>query len=650
MRIVELRIGRWRNFEDLAIQVPRDSALVCLVGENGTGKSNILELLSAAAARMGVSVGIDKPRGDPFAEAHSGLRVVLSVSDEPREYPPATAFGDLAESRTAWDGTLVLESGTGDQTVSAGGWDEVGPAQQVARSIAGYLQNEADTHHLHLDANRAYPPTQLSLQEFAEAWTRDWDTPQWRKHWAYRESRVLLSEWFRYVIGRQLRELLDFRAAAKRATAGGLPPPRLEDSFDEYQEMLQRVLPHLSFSGADTDNGTLLFDSAGIELNFNQLSGGEREIAFLIGQIERFRLRRGLLLIDEPELHLNPDLLRVWIAFLRDSITDGQVWVGTHSLEAVEATAPESTFVLERDPDDRVARRAPALANRPVLQTLSAAVGSPAFSVARLRFVLVEGERASRERERFHDLCENSPRNRFIEAGGSRDVVSRLQAMRDLAAEADEALHVGGVIDRDFKTDEEVAQLASGGVHVLECHEVENLFLHPASLTELAVRSGRDAAVAAARILEVSDQHAGSWVLRRAAWRTVLQDNPAGQSMTVDRGVRIRAGQTTWAELASDRQTEVDAIASLQPGLSEGDRVRFQTALSEAVGAFETARERDDLWRWCFGKEVLNAMPSSIGMSDATAIVRQVLFLWRGGREAPEQVERLRRYVDSLAP
>ena len=74
--------------------------------------------------------------------------------------------------------------------------------------------------------------------------------------------------------------------------------------------MLQKVLPHVVFTGVDSKKRTLLFDTTGLELSFDQLSGGEREIAFLIGQIDRFGLRQGLFLLDEPELHLNADLIR----------------------------------------------------------------------------------------------------------------------------------------------------------------------------------------------------------------------------------------------------------------------------------------------------------------------------------------------------
>jgi len=86
------------------------------------------------------------------------------------------------------------------------------------------------------------------------------------------------------------------------------------------------------------------------------------------------------MLVDEPELHLNPDLLRIWLAFLRDTILDGQVWFATHSLEAVEIAGPESTFVFERDQGTRLVSNPRILSGRPVLSALSAAIGSPAFS------------------------------------------------------------------------------------------------------------------------------------------------------------------------------------------------------------------------------------------------------------------------------
>lgn len=120
---------------------------------------------------------------------------------------------------------------------------------------------------------------------------------------------------------------------------------------------------------------------------------------------------------------------------------------------------PASTFVFERDPEAQTVTAPSRLAGRPVLSALSAAVGSPAFALSRLRFVYVEGDRQSRERERFYAVCGDPDVNRFLEGGSCNEVVRRLRDVRSLADETDEQLHVGGVIDRDFRTDDERTRL-----------------------------------------------------------------------------------------------------------------------------------------------------------------------------------------------
>lgn len=51
----------------------------------------------------------------------------------------------------------------------------------------------------------------------------------------------------------------------------------------------------------------------------------------------------------EPELHLNADLVRAWVSYLKGTVKTGQIWIATHSLEAVEVAGQTATFVLERD-------------------------------------------------------------------------------------------------------------------------------------------------------------------------------------------------------------------------------------------------------------------------------------------------------------
>ena len=91
----------------------------------------------------------------------------------------------------------------------------------------------------------------------------------------------------------------------------------------------------------------------------------------------------------------------------------GQIWLATHSLEAVEAAGQRATFVLERNEETRSVNTLARLDTRPVLSALSRAVGTPAFSISQLLFVFVEGEESVGERERFRKLADAPQNVRF---------------------------------------------------------------------------------------------------------------------------------------------------------------------------------------------------------------------------------------------
>jgi hypothetical protein len=116
---------------------------------------------------------------------------------------------------------------------------------------------------------------------------------------------------------------------ATLALTAGIDIKIVSERLDHSSTHITREIYTHDFRGVDTRKRTVLFEVDGTSLTFDDLSGGEREIAFLLGQIERFRLRRGLLLIDEPELHLNPELLRRWLSYLRGTAESGQVWIAT---------------------------------------------------------------------------------------------------------------------------------------------------------------------------------------------------------------------------------------------------------------------------------------------------------------------------------
>ena len=645
MRIVRLSINQWRNLRDVDLAVQDQPTLVCLIGENGTGKSAVLELLSAASHHLGISQGVELSRGDPFSDEHD-LTVLAQVPADDLLFQDEAVANAIQVAGGSWTGELRLTSrrdSTGSQTMSVTAEGIASPNdQQVGRRVVDLLRRRKETQHLYLDSDRSYPPLQIEPHRFGEIWAQDWTSPEFTRSWAFRPTRTLYEEWMKYFIGVEERSATEHITGIRRARDAGSEEPVFVDPFDSYRDALREVLPHLHFVGVESTGHrrTPIFDSAGLELSFSKLSGGEREISFLIGQIDRFKLQRGLLLIDEPELHLNPDLLRNWLAFIRDTVTDGQIWIATHSLEAVEVAGPTATFVFERDRDDRIVRAPSTLAGRPVLSALSAAVGSPAFAIGRLRFVYVEGDRQSRERERFFAVCGEADQNRFLEGGSCTEVLRRLDDIRSLADASGEQLHVGAVLDRDFRSDVEADQLTSeAGVHVLACHEIENVFLQPEALEVLLDRAGRAHESASTIVKEAADHHAGLWIAQRAAAALVEGMSPPKGSIGALSDERWTAIDTEWAEILR-RSTD-------NCGPDEHDS--WSQALNLARDEYRATRDEADLYRRCQGKQCLSRVTTALGFRSAKALEDQVVRLWDTGEvDRPPPVIALRNYVSQL--
>lgn len=646
MKILKLSISNWRNFKNIEIKVPEESTLVCLIGENGTGKSNIIELISAASHRLGISPGVNIPRGDPFSEMHSfsiTIKIYESLesimNEQERQQYPAAAI--------QWDGTITVksvreENGTHRQSVLAGGSGDENMRVRLGTRISDIIRERKETHYLSLDSDRAYPPLAVQPHEFASALEQDWESPQWMKQRAFLPARTMYDDWIKYFLATEGQISTQYVQNMRKAKSAGQVLPEFVDIFEPYKAAVKKVLPHLEFTGVNTKQKAILFDSAGLELKFSSLSGGEREIAFIIGQIERFKLRHGLLLIDEPELHLNPDLLRNWIAYLRDTIVTGQVWISTHSLEAAEAAGPETTFVLERTPETRLVESASPLSARPVLAVLSAAVGSPAFSLSRLRFIFIEGDRQGREKEKYYSIFGDARYIRFIEGGGCNEVNKKLSAVRELAAETQQQLHTGGIIDRDFRTDAQVRDLTTvTPVFVLGLHEIENVFLQPEAIEVIRKRSG--IVESADTILRDSaDQFAGMWVLLRSLSRTAY-------SKEVSRSLRKTVAEIKWTQFQDNLEASVTLIADQAYNQTDAEYATFKAALIESVEAFKTVRESKDLWKECMGKEVLSTVPNRLGLRNHSVLEKQVLKLWVDGDVAvPKEVEEFKKYIDQV--
>lgn len=644
MRIRNIKIGKWRHFEDIELQLEDNTSLVCVVGANGTGKSHLLELIAACAHKLGLSQGIEIPRGDPFSDRHDfSLQFYLAEG-------VSTAIDEGLNGDPVfqeWDRTLTIQDrnlpGNSLNRIDAGGVAD-NKSTQFANRIIDQLRQTKEVHFLSLDADRAYPKKNINVNEIAQAYEIDWEGIEYTRGRSFKTTTTLYDEWLKYFLAQENQSGTRLIQDMRRAKKCGAKPPEFEDHFEEYASSLQKVLPHVLFTGVDSKKRTLLFDTTGLELSFNQLSGGEREIAFLVGQMDRFGLRQGLFLLDEPELHLNADLIRVWVAYLTSTVSTGQIWLATHSLEAVEAAGQQATFVLERNEETRKVDGLTRLDRRPVLSALSRAVGTPAFSISQLLFVFIEGEEGVGERERYRKLAGMPQNIRFLECGSCNEVLRRVEAIKALAKETETGIRIGGIVDRDFRSDTDVGTLCKeNGIFVLPVHESENFFLHPATLGVLLKQNGRSEPIPENLIRDTADSRAGSWIFQYAMATPNAKGLP---EMSV--GAKERAKAFTWTDFDNDQNTAIQNIVDAS-GYKGDDLRKFQGILEISVKSYGRKRVEIEFWKVCEGKEVLNAIARHIGFANASVLAQASFTLWeREDVQFPNELVAFRDYLKSL--
>jgi predicted ATPase len=123
------------------------------------------------------------------------------------------------------------------------------------------------------------------------------------------------------------------------AEAAGPGLPKEEKSLvDAMKELFISFFPDKEFLGPKpTPEGALSFPvraANGMVHDLDELSSGEKEILYGYLRIRSSAPRDSVILLDEPELHLNPRLIRGLPEFYRKHLSEAlenQLWLVTHS-------------------------------------------------------------------------------------------------------------------------------------------------------------------------------------------------------------------------------------------------------------------------------------------------------------------------------
>lgn len=142
--------------------------------------------------------------------------------------------------------------------------------------------------------------------------------------------------------GSYVRQLLAHQANPQ------LPVQSLDETL---KGLFTTFFPSKTFLGVQaTEQGRLAFPvrtANGSEHDIDELSSGEKEVLYGYLRLRNTAPRHSVLLIDEPELHLNPRLISGLASFYHDHLgkpLDTQLWLVTHSDTLIREAVGQGGF------------------------------------------------------------------------------------------------------------------------------------------------------------------------------------------------------------------------------------------------------------------------------------------------------------------
>jgi len=109
-----------------------------------------------------------------------------------------------------------------------------------------------------------------------------------------------------------------------------------EESYDRIVTGANRFLVDKQINGFDPTSKELMIKTeSGQNHPAYLLSSGEKQILLMIAHITRWLRPGGLVLIDEPDLHLHVSLSNAFVSYLKQMVTDqnGQLIIASHAPE-----------------------------------------------------------------------------------------------------------------------------------------------------------------------------------------------------------------------------------------------------------------------------------------------------------------------------
>lgn len=329
-----IKISNWRQFQDININF--DEHLTILTGANGAGKTTILNILSKPFGRNINFVST------PEKDKETGILKYLTGKFFGRIKSNNLDNNNLNESL----GSISYNSSTYNISIP----------NNISNTYSINISNIPNVNGVFISSHRNYfvyktvthiPTKALSRKDIFSS---------------YKDFSTKKEQDMYYNPAEQAPTLLIKEALISLATFGyGNQVVEANNEaiklFEGYQEILKKVLPpSLGFKSLKIEVPEVILETESGNFSLDAVSGGIASIIELTWQIYMYDnpQNKFIVIMDEPENHLHPELQRTLLPNLIESFPNVQFIVATHNPFVISSVDSSQVYVLNYNTENKV--------------------------------------------------------------------------------------------------------------------------------------------------------------------------------------------------------------------------------------------------------------------------------------------------------
>jgi predicted ATPase len=267
---------------------------------------------------------------------------------------------------------------------------------------------------------------------------------------------------------------------------------RLDDPTENFITLFGNLLYPKKMMPIDINSTTIQYkDDEGIVRNFDRLSSGEREVVVLTFDILTQNPSDCIILIDEPEVHLHPELTFRLVKVLKSIGKRNQFFLFTHSPDIIGNALDTGVHFVRPKSKIKIGNQVIKVDNNNLegfknIPNIRETIGM--VSVGK-KLLFVEGKNTSIDRDVFATLAKAAKTDVAIIPSDSCSNINNMSLISETLDKGVFGIDLFMVRDRDGLTEEQIQNFVTkskGKLNFLPYYHIENFFLDPTAIHVIA--------------------------------------------------------------------------------------------------------------------------------------------------------------------